>query len=265
MKVTLDLTKLLHEGKISKQEHDRLADLSKTETKSHAFAVVLVLAAVSIVIGTVGLFPDFFEELANTLLDIFGARGLHFVGIVVTAMGAFMAGSGFLSTLCAFLMLTFLGNAGTFYRHAAYFVFIEEPGVTVVAFSVLAWAAYLISQRLNPKHMRVTIIFSRACIFIVNLAFWIGSLWGDKEGIFIVSDLAFAIGWAVALIAVGGWAASKDKRWVVNTAAVFGSIHFYTQWFERLGATPVSLIAAGIMVLGILYGFRSYNRTYSKA
>ena len=113
--------------------------------------------------------------------------------------------------------------------------------------------------------MRVTIIFSRACIFIVNLAFWIGSLWGDEKGIFAISDLAFAIGWAVALIAVGGWAASKDKRWVVNTAAVFGSIHFYTQWFERLGATPGSLVTAGIIALGILYGFRSYNRTYSKA
>ena len=92
MKVTLDLTKLLHEGKISKQEHDKLADLSKGETKNHAFAVVLVLAAVSIVIGTVGLFPDFFENIAKTLLDIFGARGLHFVGIVVTATGAFIGG-----------------------------------------------------------------------------------------------------------------------------------------------------------------------------
>ena len=33
-----------------------------------------------------------------------------------------------------------------------------------------------------------------------------------------------------------------------------------TQWFERLGASPGSLLCAGIAALGILYGFREYNR-----
>ncbi len=264
MRVTLDLSKLLQEGKISKEEHDRLADLSKRETKSHAFSVIVVLAVIAIVVGTVGLFPTFFETIGESLLNVFGARGLHFISIVLSAAGALIAGSGFLATLCAFITLTFVGNAGTFYSHAAYFVFIEEPGFTVVIFSVLAWVTYLISQRLNPKHMRVTIIFSRACIFIVNLAFWIGSLWGDRKGNLKISDIGFTIGWAVALVAVGVWAATKDKRWVVNTTAVFGSIHFYTQWFERLGASPGSLLSAGLIALAILYGFRAYNRPYMK-
>lgn len=265
MKVTLNLTKLLEEGKISKEEHDKLADLSKTETKSHAFAIVVALSAVSIVIGTVGLFPEFFKALGEALLGLFGARGLHAAAIVLSALGSLVAGSGFLATLCAFAILTFLGKAGMFYSHAAYSVAIQEPGLTVVAFSVLAWVAYLASRRLNPKQMRVTIIFSRACIFIVNLAFWVGSLWGDTRGSLNISDLAFTIGWAVALVGVGLWAASKDKRWVVNTAAIFGSIHFYTQWFERLGATPGSLLTAGLIALGIMYGFRSYNRRLSKS
>lgn len=264
MKVTLNLTQLLQEGTISQQEHDKLASLSKTETKSHAFAIVLVVAAVSIVIGTVGLFPDFFTAIGETLLDIFGARGLHAVAIVLSAAGALIAGSGFLATVCALAILTFLGNAGTFYSHAAYTVAIEEPGITVVVFSVLACVTYLTSRRLDPKHMRVAVIFSRACVFIVNVAFWIGSLWGDKYGILNISDLTFTVSWAVALIGVGLWGASQDKRWVVNTAAVFGSIHFYTQWFERLGATPGSLVTAGLIALGILYAFRSYNRRFSK-
>lgn len=264
MKVTLNLSKLLQEGKISQQEHDKLVSLSKQETKSHAFSVIVVLAVIAIVAGTVGLFPEFFIAIVEGLLNIFGARGLHFFAIVLCAVGALIVGSGFLATLCAFTTLTFIGNAGTFYTHAAYFVFIEEPGITVVMFSVLACVTYLISQRLNQKHMRVTIIFSRACIFIVNMAFWIGSLWGDKKGHFQISDVGFTIGWAVALIAVGAWAAVKDKRWVVNTTAVFGSIHFYTQWFERLGASPGSLLCAGLIVLVILYGFRAYNRPYMK-
>jgi hypothetical protein len=54
----------------------------------------------------------------------------------------------------------------------------------------------------------------------------------------------------VALIAVAAWAVRANRRWVVNLAAVFGAIHFYTQWFERLGATPVSVLAGGVLVLG---------------
>jgi iron complex transport system permease protein len=29
-----------------------------------------------------------------------------------------------------------------------------------------------------------------------------------------------------------------NRRWLVNLVALFAGIHFYTQWFERLGATP---------------------------
>jgi len=30
---------------------------------------------------------------------------------------------------------------------------------------------------------------------------------------------------------------------------VFAAIHFYTQWFERLGATPLSVLIGGVLVL----------------
>jgi iron complex transport system permease protein len=49
---------------------------------------------------------------------------------------------------------------------------------------------------------------------------------------------------------VAVWAVRANRRWVVNLAAVFGAIHFYTQWFERLGATPVSVLVGGVLVLG---------------
>jgi len=35
-------------------------------------------------------------------------------------------------------------------------------------------------------------------------------------------------------------------RWVVTTAAVFGAIESYAQWFERLGAEPWAIIGAGL-------------------
>jgi iron complex transport system permease protein len=36
---------------------------------------------------------------------------------------------------------------------------------------------------------------------------------------------------------------------VLNLVAVFGGIPFCTQWFAYLGATPVSVLTAGILVL----------------
>jgi hypothetical protein len=35
---------------------------------------------------------------------------------------------------------------------------------------------------------------------------------------------------------LGLGAARNNRRWVVTTAAGFGAIEFYKQWFERLGS-----------------------------
>ena len=260
MKVTIDLTKLLRDGTISQQEYDRMIELSKKDTKSHAVAIFMVLAVIAVMAGTVGLFPNFFTDLGMALFDLFGARGLHLLAISLSGIGAVLANSGFLAALCAIGILTFIGDSGVFYTHATYFVGIKEPAMTVLFFAVLAYISYAGSQLLEGKHQRLTVIFSRTCLFIVNMAFWIGSLWGSKLGDRHISDLIFSIGWAIVLVGVGVWAATQNKRWVVNTVAVFGSIHFYTQWFERLGASPGSLLSAGIVALGILYGFKEYNQ-----
>lgn len=42
--------------------------------------------------------------------------------------------------------------------------------------------------------------------------------------------------------------------------AGFGAIHFLTQWFERLGAEPGSVLIAGLLTLGIALGLRALNR-----
>jgi len=60
-----------------------------------------------------------------------------------------------------------------------------------------------------------------------------------------VPEIAFIVGWAVVIVAVGAWAARANRRWVVTTAAAFGAIEFYTQWFERLGAEPWAIIIGG--------------------
>ena len=73
-------------------------------------------------------------------------------------------------------------------------------------------------------------------------------MWSNREAWRVahlhVSEIAFIIGWAILIIAVGAWAARTNRRWVVTTA-VFGAIELYTQWFERLGAAPWAIIVAG--------------------
>ena len=122
---------------------------------------------------------------------------------------------------------------------------------------------------MGPAYEALALTTSRVSLFLINFGFWIGSLWGDPllllrmltagdpalvtsstARTIIVPAAVFIVGWAVALIAVAAWAVRANRRWVVNLAAVFGAIHFYTQWFERLGATPVSVLAGGVLVLG---------------
>ena len=48
---------------------------------------------------------------------------------------------------------------------------------------------------------------------------------------------------------------------MVNLVATFGAIHFYTQWFERLGANPLSILIAGVLALVFALGLWRFNRT----
>src|SRR5262249_30581568 len=134
---------------------------------------------------------------------------------------------------------------------------------------------FLVSKKLSADYERVAIVASRTSVFLVNFGFWVGSLWGDRMRLLrsisdtgvlsgspatVVSPAAFSIGWAIALFAVGAWGVYANRRWVVNVAAVFGAIHFYTQWFMYLGANAASVLLGGLMLLGLALALRSFNR-----
>ena len=70
---------------------------------------------------------------------------------------------------------------------------------------------------------------------------------------------------AVLLVGVGLWGVLSNRRWVVNAAAVFGAIHFYTQWFEYLGANPFSVLGGGILLIGFGLALRWFNVKFNKA
>ena len=299
MKVTLDLTKLLEDGRITRHEYDRLKQLGAAGTGSLAFNILLGFGVIAVSAGAVALVPSALTgivlgtiilgaglglyaahvaqwELFAHICVLIGALGLA-AGVVIEAEGAvwaflaitvgfaltgIVARSGLLVVLAVLALSASIG-ARTGYMHAAYFIGVEEPALTVVAFGILALACYLVSLVLPSAFERLALQAARTSLILVNFGFWVGSLWGDQsEGLGIrLDDGVFVVLWAAGLIAVGIWGARQNRRWVVNCAALFGAIHFYTQWFERLGANPLSVLLAGILALAIAIGIWRFNRS----
>jgi iron complex transport system permease protein len=219
---------------------------------------ITVIGALSLSGGVIGLFEG---QMAGTA---FAALLLFVVAALIR--------NAFLMALVPFALAVALGSS-TGYSHATYMVIVSEPTITIVAFALLAAIAYFLSQRLQPAYERLAIIFARTSLLLVNFGFWVGSLWGDHPGeswvrgddysgsetVLRIPDLAFVIAWALLLLGVGIWGARMNRRWVVNTAATFGAIHFYTQWFERLGAQPRAIIIAGLTIVAVAVALWRYN------
>lgn len=307
MKIVLDIDKLLVAGEIAPDEYDRLKELAIKETGSLAFNILIGFGVIATATGALALLPSSLTAivlgvllagagilLTGTLAKEWGLLGLILllVGSVTTAGGivastdggvigflivtilsivaAIFTKSALLSTMSA-LSLSAAVGAMTAYGHATYVLVIRQPTVTIVLFSILALVAYHLSTRLTPDYERIAIVFSRTSLFLANLGFWVGSLWGDslwhqrnnwefRSGA-VVPDWVFVIGWAVGLIATGVWAVRANKRWVVNLVAVFGSIHLYTQYFELLGAEPGAVLAAGLIAIANAFGIVWYNKS----
>ncbi len=298
MKVTLDLTRLLSEGAITTEEAERLKKLGSAGTGSLAFNILIGFGVVAVSAGLIALVPNAVSGIVVGALVLGGGLALYgsrshewemlanicvlvgalmlaggavilteaslwtFVAITVgfTIVGA-VARSGLLIAL-AVLALSSCFGARTGYMHATYFLGIEEPTLTILVFSALALVTYFVSKQVPAAYERLALMAARTSLLLVNFGFWIGSLWGDHAK-WLKSTLSaelFVVLWAVALISVGVWAARANRRWVVNIAAIFGAIHFYTQWFERLGAQPLSILVAGLLALAIAIGLWRLNR-----
>jgi hypothetical protein len=320
MKITLDLSKLLEQGKITAADAERLKTLAAHETgnlglniltgfgviAASAGAIAFLLTAFNFTplsaagIGAVAfalglslllLQGEVWRLLSQTLIVIgglTGAAGLFIldlgsprVAILVTVIFALTAILARSSLVAALSVLSLAGSLGarTGYVHAVYSLSIQEPAITILLFSALALALYLISLRVKADYERIAIAAARTCLVLVNFGFWIGSLWGDRLRLWsywtkndvtggpeftargaVIPDYVFSIGWAVALIAVGVWGVKSGRRWVVNIAAIFGGIHFYTQWFSILGANAISVLLAGVILIAIAMALRAFNR-----
>jgi hypothetical protein len=307
MKVTLDIDKLLREGRITSAEYARFKGFAAADTGSLALNVLLGFGVVATAGGTLALLQSAPASIVLGALLAFAGVSLNnhspktwgVLSSILLLVGALLSSGGILvltnGQVSGFLVITVLLllagisarsgllvgaatlalsptiGAATAYGHATYFLIIQQPALTVVLFTMLSWGAYRLSLKLEPDLQRLAIMSARTSLFLVNFGFWVGSLWGDSLGrrsaswsmgsSAAVPDWAFGIAWAVALIAVGIWAAQENRRWVVNLVSVFGAIHLYTQYFERLGASPGSIVVAGLGAIGIAMALVRYNRT----
>lgn len=306
MKVTLDLDRLLQQGRITSAECARLKGFAAADTGSLALNLLLGFGVIATAAGTLVLLHS--APASVVLGVVMGMAGVSVstqspktwgvFGSILLLLGSLLAAggivvltdgrpSGFLVVTALFVMAGVLARSGllvalatialahtvgaaTGYGHAMYMLLIQEPTVTVVLFTLLSWGCYRWSLTLQPEFQRLALISARTSLLLVNLGFWVGSLWGDSPGRAArgwvsrssqtVPDWAFGIAWAVALIGAGVWAARENRRWVVNLVAVFGAIHFYTQYFERLGASPGTILTAGLVAIGIALALVRYNR-----
>ncbi len=311
MKIVIDVDKLLQEERITSEEYARLKSLAVEETSSLAFNILIGFGVIATAGGALALLPHgataiilgFALAAAGVLLSANYAKEWGLLGSMLLLVGSLTAAGGILflteGGFLGFLVVTILCLAAsviaksslsaalsalslsatvgamTAYGHATYMLAIRQPTVTVCLFSILSLASYHLSKVLPLDYQRLAIVFARTSLFVVNLGFWVGSLWGDslwnqrdvwsyRSGE-VIPDWVFVIGWVVGLIATGVWAAQSNKRWVVNLLAVFGAIHFYTQYFERLGASPGSILIAGLVALGIAFAIVRYNKAAKAA
>lgn len=302
MKVTLDLTDLVSRGEITKDEADRLAKLGARDTGSLGSNILLGFGTVAVALGGGFLFPTaqsvivigailfviglgliinkqvrwaLFAQICITIgaLGIVGgisylSDGNMYVNLALAAGlagAAFAAPSALLGSL-AVLQFSIALGAGTAYWHGGYFTWVEQPTLTIAVLAVMAIALTYVATRLPSAYERVALIMARTGVLIINLAFLIGSIFGDQKIDWDVDTerLAYSAVWAVLLIGVGLWGVMSNRRWVVNAAAVFGAIHFYTQWFEYLGPNPFSVLGGGILLIGFGLALRWFNVKFNK-
>ena len=271
--------------------------------------LALIMGALAVAAGTIALVPDATTGLVLAILAVAAAEatrrfapgaslkvlsaGLALMGVLGlagwigwqyedaadTTMPALLItlllGAGALWFRSAFLMvlsvlaLGAVFGTGTGYWHACYGLFVEQPTITIAVFGGLALGLYALRSRIGDAWQNLTGIAARTAFFLVNFAFWVGSLWGDdlgpdyrygegndweawREATTHVPDAAFSIGWPLVLVAV--MARSRNGGFLSVTATVFLAIHAYTQYFETFGAHPWSLVIGGVGLVGLAVG-----------
>jgi len=290
MKIVLDLADLVERGQLTTAEAERLKGFAVAETSALGTNILLAFGATAISIGVAALFPSLLTAIVMGAVLFAGGLALKLVGggrwllfaqvcltigtlalsggISVLAEGAVAANlgialavgaaavvaqSGLLVSLAVIAFAATIGAATT-YEGAIFW----QPTLSIGLLAAMTLALYFGSLRLPAAYERIALIAARVAIMMLNFGFLIGSLLGDSP--INLPPLAFSITWAVLLVVTGLWAIRANRRWVVNTAAVFGAIHFCIQWFLTLGPSPLVILCGGLLLIAFGFLIAAFNR-----
>ena len=289
MKITLDLDALVAQGKLTDAEAERLKGFAAAETGELGTNVLFGLGAAAVAIGVGVLVPTLQTAIALGAVLFAAGMWLRLTGVsrwsvfaqiimvvgalallggvgglygehlwvrvaltVATAGAAILARSGLLAALAV------IAFAATITLDVALWTPTHSLAVAIVALAALVLVLYVVSLRVGPAHERLAIIAMRTGILLINAAFFLGSLFGD-DGLGWAGGV-FSVAWALALLLFGSWAVFANRRWAVNAVAIFGAIHFFTQWFIALGANPLSILGGGLLLIGFGVALARFNR-----
>ena len=194
-----------------------------------------------------------------------------------------------LLTALAVVPMAQMLETGSSYFHAVYVFTSPEPTLTILEMAVLIAAALMVARARPERTARHARILALMAYVVANLSALVGSLWGDVVGetlwgpgrfrgdfsgtdpdeayqaweqardafratALTIPEAAFAIGWAVVLVAMLAWTAHRGLRGLFNTTLTFAVLHAYTQFFERFTDQPLAWVIGGLMAIPIAWG-----------
>ncbi len=208
---------------------------------------------------------------------------------------ALVAGAGLFTnvrfvTALAIVPFAQMLDTGTAYWHATFVFYSPEATFTILQMSTLIAASVWVISRTSDRIGRHAGILAIMAAVVGNLAFLVGSLWGDDVAIsyfrdqapnyqefdgdwsayntareaweatfFHISEHVFSVVWGVLLI-VGAWfAAINAKRGLFNASVTFLGIHAYTQMFETFSDEPMVYALGGLAAIPLAWGLWRLN------
>jgi hypothetical protein len=191
-------------------------------------------------------------------------------------------------TALAILPFAQMLDTGTGYFHAAYVFYSPEATLTILQMAALIGACVWASTKLSDRTGRHLGILAIMGAVVGNLAFLVGSLWGDTVGgtlfqgpvrepemtweayralrdqfdaqFLKISEHVFTIAWALLLAIAGFWAAHANRRGLFNATMTFAGIHAYTQMFETFGDEPLAWALGGLAAIPLAWGLWRWNQ-----
>ncbi len=216
---------------------------------------------------------------ANVVLNGYTAALLVLAGALVNVR---------LITALAIVPFAQMLDTGTAYFHAAYVFYSPESTLTILQMCVLIALCLWVTKRASERLGRHAGVLAIMAAVVANLAFLVGSLWGDHVGasfaqypawdgtsawqenqaareafeaqFLTISEHVFSVVWAALLAAAAFWSAFASRRGLFNAAVTFGGIHAYTQMFETFGDEPLAYAVGGLVAIPLAWGMWRLNQ-----